>query len=194
MLMAVAGARVTVVDFSGEMLALDRKVARERGLNICTVQTSMTDLSQLAGQAFRIVVQPVSSCYTPELAAVYREVARVTAVGGLYISHHKQPANLQGAAAWDPQKKGYLITEPYYRAGPLPAVIEDCWHREKGTVEFLHRWENLIGDLCRAGFVVEDLAEPRHGDPRAQPGSFRHRSCYLPPYLAIKARKVAPGK
>lgn len=190
-LLAAAGARVTVVDLSAEMLALDRKVARERGLTICTVQTSMTDLRPLGEPAFTIVVQPVSSCYTPDLAAVYREVARVSAAGALYISHHKQPSNLQGGAGWDPRKKGYLITEPYYRAGPLPAVIDDCWHREKGTVEFLHRWENLVGDLCRAGFVVEDLAEPRHGDPRAEPGSFRHRSCYLPPYLAIKARKVA---
>ena len=37
-LYAAAGAQVTVVDISGEMLALDRQVARERRLDVQTVQ------------------------------------------------------------------------------------------------------------------------------------------------------------
>src|SRR5690348_1855580 len=43
-LYAAAGARVTVVDISGEMLSLDRQVAAERGLELRTVETSMDDL------------------------------------------------------------------------------------------------------------------------------------------------------
>ena len=42
-LYAAAGAKVTVVDISGEMLALDRQVAAERGLDITCVQASMDD-------------------------------------------------------------------------------------------------------------------------------------------------------
>ena len=38
--------------------------------------------------------------------------------------------------------------------------------------------------------MIEDLAEPKHGDPVAEPGSFRHRSQYIPPYVAIKARRT----
>jgi hypothetical protein len=57
-------------------------------------------------------------------------------------------------------------------------------------VEYLHRWDELVGALCRAGFVLEDLVEPRRGDPRARPGHFRHRGMFIPPYVRLKARRV----
>jgi hypothetical protein len=117
-------------------------------------------------------------------------VARVTASGGLYISQHKQPTSLQ--AAIEPSLRGYELTEPYYRAGPLPPVIGSP-HRETGTLEFLHRWEELIGGLCRAGFVIEDLIEPLHAKEQAQVGSFGHRSRYVAPYVRIKARRTGAG-
>ena len=47
-LYAAAGAKVTVVDISGEMLALDRQVAAERQLDITCIQASMDDLVGLA--------------------------------------------------------------------------------------------------------------------------------------------------
>jgi SAM-dependent methyltransferase len=189
-LFAAAGALVTVVDLSPEQLALDRQVAGERGLTVTTVQASMDDLAALPDAAFDLVAQPVSTCYVPRLAPVYREVARVTRPGGLYLSQHKQPASLQAEAT--PGARGYELVEPYYRTGPLPPVGGTIL-REEGTLEFLHRWEELIGGLCRAGFVVEDLIEPPHADPRAQPGSFGHRSRYAPPYVRIKARRVGGG-
>ena len=130
----------------------------------------MDDLSMFSAAAFDLVIQPVSTCYVPDVLAVYREVARVTALDGLYISQHKQPASLQAEVL--PAGRGYVLSEPYYRSGPLPPVIEGCLHREAGTMEFLHRWEELIGGLCRAGFVLEDLVEPRHGDLRSEPGAW----------------------
>ena len=186
-LFAAAGAIVTVVDLSPEMLALDRRVAAERGLNIRVVEASMDDLSALAEGSFNIVSQPVSTCYVPDVIAVYREVARVTAAGGLYISQHKQPASLQAGTA--PSARGYELIEPYYRSGPLPPVVGSR-HREAGTLEFLHRWEDLVGGLCRSGFVIEDLREPRHADDTAEAATFRHRSLYVAPYVRIKARRV----
>ena len=181
-------AQVTVVDLSGEMLALDRAVAQERRLEIRTIEASMDDLSALAPASFDIVIQPVSTCYLPRVADVYREVARSRVAGGLYISQHKQPTSLQASAA--PGPRGYDLLEPYYRTGPLPPVAGSP-HRELGTLEFLHRWEELLGGMCRAGFAIEDLYEPLHGDERAALGSFAHRSRYVAPYVRIKARRVA---
>ncbi|HEV2970425.1 MAG TPA: class I SAM-dependent methyltransferase [Pirellulales bacterium] len=186
-LYAAAGAIVTVVDLSAEMLALDRQVAAERGLDVHTVETSMDNLSMLSAGSFDIVIHPVSTCYVPDIAAVYREVARVTAAGGLYVSQHKQPTSLQ--ADTSPSANGYELIEPYYRAGPLPAV-DGSPHREPGTLEFLHRWEELLGGLCRAGFVIEDVIEPLHGDAQAPVGAFAHRSRYVAPYVRIKARRI----
>ena len=188
---AAAGARVTVVDISEAMLELDAKVAAERGLDITPVRASMDDLSALADAIFDVVIHPVSTCYVPDVAPVYAEVARVTKPGGVYISQHKQPASMQGGVKPAPSGKGYEIVEPADRTGPLPAVTGSL-HREEGTIEFLHTWEQLLGGMCRAGFVIEQLIEPRHGDAKAKPGTFEHRSRWLPPYVRVKARRVAP--
>ncbi|MCA9224441.1 MAG: class I SAM-dependent methyltransferase, partial [Planctomycetales bacterium] len=87
-----------------------------------------------------------------------------------------------------PSSRGYELIEPYYRQGPLPDV-QGSRHREAGALEFLHRWEQLLGNLCRAGFVIEDLVEPMHADPEKESGSFEHRSQYVAPYVRIKARR-----
>lgn len=191
-LFAAAGAVVTVVDISPRLLELDREVARARSLSVTTIETSMEDLSMLGEAGFEIVVQPVSSCYVPDVRRVYQQVARVTVPDGIYVSQHKQPAALQAGAV--PSGNGYLMNQPYDGKAPLPKVGSNFLHREAGAVEFLHRWEDLIGGLCQAGFVIEDLAEPRHADPKAEPGTAGHRACYLPPFVKIKARRIGGRK
>jgi len=186
---AEAGAIVTVVDISPAMLELDRKVAADRKLNLRVVEASMDDLSQLGDATFDIVIQPVSTCYIPDIRKCYREVARVLTAGGIYSSQHKQPGSLQTTVQMSPSGRGYELQEIYYRATPLPEVIGSI-HREAGTIEYLHRWEQLLGELCRAGFVIEDVMEPSHADDKAEPGAFGHRSRYVPPYVLIKARRT----
>jgi SAM-dependent methyltransferase len=186
-LYAAAGAIVTVVDISPAQLELDRQVAAERRLQLCTVEASMDAMPMLKAAAFDIVIQPVSTCYLPEIGPVYREVARVTRAGGLYISQHKSPTSLQADVS--PSGRGYELTEPYYRTGPLPPVVGSP-HREEGTLEYLHRWDEVIGLMCRAGFVIEDLIEPLHAKPDADRGSFAHRSQFVAPYVRIKARRL----
>ena len=191
-LYSAAGAEVTVVDLSGAMLELDRRVAAERGLQLRLLQASMDDLSMLLDGEFDIVIHPVSSCYVPEIGKVYHEVARVLRTGGLYISQHKQPSSLQTSVDPLPQG-GYHLRHRYYRnaAVPPPETSNRLGRRlrESGAIEFLHRWEQLIGGLCRAGFVIEDLVEPVHARDDASPASFADRASYVAPYVRIKARR-----
>lgn len=187
-LYAATGADVTVVDVSAAQLELDREVAASRRLTLKTVQTSMDDLSMFRIGEFDIVIHPVSTCYVDDLNAIYQQVAKVTRVHGTYISQHKQPASLQAAVT--PSEQGYELTEPYYRRDPLPNV-RGSLHREEGTLEYIHRWEQLIGAMCRSGFVIEDLTEPKHGEPKATPGTFAHRSQFVAPYVRIKARRTS---
>lgn len=186
-LYAVAGAQVTVLDLSPEMLALDREQAEHRNVKVKDICASMTDLSQFAEAEFDIVHQPVSTCYIPDLNLVYREIARVLKPQGLYISQHKQPTSLQ-ITDRDARDR-YVVGLEYYQKGSLP-VVHDESYREAGTVEFLHRWEQLIGGLCRCGFVIEDLVEPCRADWNAPAGDFRHRGRFIAPYLRIKARRT----
>ncbi len=192
-LYAAAGAVVTVVDLSRAMLELDRRVASERGYSLRLFETSMEDLSMLKDREFDIVIHPVSSCYVPDIVVVYREVARILRPGGIYISQHKQPVSLQ--ASIDPLPQGgYQLQHRYYRDTPLPG-IESTGRtgrrlRESGAIEFIHRWEQLIGGMCRAGFVIEDLSEPLHARDDSQRGSFAERAGYVAPYVRIKARRI----
>lgn len=186
---AAAGAAVTVVDFSAAMLELDRQVAQERGFSLRTIETSMDDLSMFRTGEFDLVIHPVSTCYVSDVSRVFREVARVTRSGGLYINQHKQPTSLQ--ATLEPQVGGqYAITAPYYSKQPLPPTNSTNLVREPGTWEYVHRWEELLGGLCRAGFVIEDLTEPLHAQAQAEPGTFAHRSQFIAPYVRIKARRT----
>ncbi|WP_145084168.1 class I SAM-dependent methyltransferase [Anatilimnocola aggregata] len=186
-LYAAAGARVTVVDISAAQLELDREVAAERRLEVHTVEASMDNLQCFQASEFDLVVQPVSTCYVPQIGPVYAEVARITRPGGLYVSQHKTPQSLQ--ADVQASAKGYELTEPYYRTGPLPPVVGSR-HREEGTHEYLHRWDEILGLMCRSGFVIEDLVEPLHTKPDAIPGSWEHRSKFVAPYVRIKARRT----
>jgi ubiquinone/menaquinone biosynthesis C-methylase UbiE len=191
-LYSAAGAEVTVVDLSRAMLDLDRQVAVQRGMSLRLIEASMDNLSMLQDGEFDIVIQPVSTCYVPDVRPVFAEVARVLRPGGLYISQHKQPISLQ--ASIDPNRDGrYAIEHRYYRDAPIPATSSTSVAarrlRESGAIEFVHRWEQLIGGICRAGFVIEDLTEPLHAKKDAPIGSFAGRATYIAPYVRIKARR-----
>jgi len=181
-LFAAAGAIVTVVDFSERQLDHDRREASARNLNLKTLCASIDDLQAIEPSTFDLAVQPVSACYVPDVERVYREVARVIRPGGLYLVQHKQPAGLQ-AAEDEPR-----IAHPYVEGAPLPASSAD--HREPGTTEYLHTLDALLGGLCRAGFVIEAVAEPPRADALAPKGTPGHRAWFLPPYLKVKARRL----
>jgi SAM-dependent methyltransferase len=177
---------VTVVDLSGSMLRLDEREAARRNIVVRTIQGSMDDLSMLNDSTFDLVHQPVSTCYVPRLVPVYREIARVLRAGGIYISQHKQPTSLQ--VTHRDAKDRYVLGIEYYHSEALQDV-PDRTYREAGAVEYLHSWEELVGELCRAGFVLEDLVEPDRSDRQAPPGHFAHRGRFVAPYVRLKARR-----
>lgn len=185
-LYAAAGANVTVVDLSPEMLRLDRVEAMRRNVVVRTIEASMEDLSMLDEAGFDIVHQPVSTCYARNVSGVFQQVARVLRDDGLYVSQHKQPTSMQ-IGGRDAGNR-YVIGVEYYHNGPLPPTA-DATYREAGAVEYLHRWEVLVGGLCRAGFVIEDLREPCRADPQAPPGHYGHRGRFVAPYVRLKARR-----
>jgi SAM-dependent methyltransferase len=185
---AAAGAIVTVVDISPVMLELDQAMAKKKSLNIKTVEASMDDLSMLGDETFDIVIHPVSTCYVPDVAAVYAQVARVLVAGGIYISQHKQPTSLQ--TSLDVDGGSYRLQQSYFRSAPLPAATRPNLVREDGTLEYIHRWESLLGSMCKAGLFIEALTEPLHAKPDSAVNSFEHRSQFVAPYVRIKARKA----
>ena len=186
-LYAAAGANVTVVDLSESMLRLDTREAKRRRFRVQTVHTSMDDLSMFADESFDIVHQPVSSCYVPDLKPVYAGIARVLRSHGLYISQHKQPVSLQ--ISHRSERQQFVIGVENYHEGPLPQQ-QDTAYRESGATEYLHRLDQIVGDLCLAGFVIEDLREPKRADYKVDVSHFGYRGRFVPPYVRMKARRV----
>lgn len=186
-LYAAAGANVTVVDLSESMLKLDAREAKRRRFQIQTVQASMDDLTMFADESFDIVHQPVSTCYVPDLKPVYAGIARVLRSHGLYISQHKQPVSLQ--ISHRNERQQFVIGIEYYHEGPLPQQ-QDTSYRESGATEYLHRLEQIIGDLCQAGFLIEDLREPKRANYQVDVSHFGYRGRFVPPYVRMKARRI----
>jgi SAM-dependent methyltransferase len=182
---AAAGADVTVVDISPAMLELDNDVARKLGLSLRTIETSMDNLSMLADGSFDIVIQPVSSCYLPKLTRMFREVARVSAKGCVYVSQHKQPSSLQTSIR--PTANGYVWQLEASSSSALKEPATPNLVREPGTLEYVHSLQDILGGMCRAGFAIEEFLEPQHADVDADVGSFEHRSRFVCPYMRIKA-------
>lgn len=191
-LYAAAGAEVTVVDLSSGMLDLDRQVARDRSLSIRIVQANMDHMPMLQQAEFDLVIHPVSTCYVPCVAPVFAEISRVLRPGGLYVSQHKQPTSLQASTART-STGIYGLAHTYYRNQPVPPVESQNSVsrrlRESGATEYLHRWEQIVGGICRAGFVIEDLIEPVHAKDDAEANSFADRARFIAPYVRIKARR-----
>jgi len=190
-LYCAAGSMVTVVDLSPEMLKLDRQVAFERKMDIRLIESDMCNLRSLQDGEFDLVVHPVSTCYVSQVPEVFQEVARVLRIGGLYISQHKQPINLQASLL--PVAGKYVIERPAKTGGIADPSVQASRLREPGTREVIHSLQTILGGICRAGFVIEDFAEPQHGKIEQHPGTFGHRCAFQPPYIRIKTRRVSKG-
>lgn len=188
-LYTAAGAEVTVLDLSPVMLERDREAAQRFGMKMRIIEGTMRDLSMFREGEFDLVAHPVSTCYVREPAEVFVQVAQVLRPGGLYVSQHKQPANLQ--ATLQPRDGYYFLETEVGSAAKSVHAGETSWLREPNTIEYAHSLEVLLGGICRAGMVIEEVSEPDHARTDAPPGSMGHRSRFIPPYLRVKARRVA---
>jgi ubiquinone/menaquinone biosynthesis C-methylase UbiE len=190
-LYAAAGARVTVLDISEGMLELDRLVCHRHRFDVRLIQGSMVAMPMLRDNEFDLVVHPVSTCYIPDVRPVFAEVARVLRGGGLYISQHKSPFNLQTSLCTE--RGRYWIES---EVGAIAKKVEPGQSsslRESYAKEFAHSIESILGGICRSGMHIEDLSEPEHANASAEPDSPGHRARFVPPYIRIKARRAKPS-
>ena len=180
--LAAAGAIVTVFDNSPRQLAQDRLVAERDNLSIQTVQGDMRDLHVFADESFRLVVNPCSNCFVPDVRPVWREVFRVLATGGTLLAGFINPA----AFIFDDEasERGELIVRH-----PLPYSDDFSLteQEQKKLIEagepfiFSHSLEDLIAGQTDVGFVITGLYEDtRPGKPLSK---------YMPEMIATRARK-----
>ena len=182
-LYAAAGADVTVVDISPGMLDGDRRELSRRGLTgVRLIRGDMTDLSTLADASFDLVVQPVSTCYVPDVRPVYREVARVLRGDGIYVSQHKTPTNLQTSLRCN-RRNRYEIEHPYREGirietadrGPAASRLQKL---DRARFPQTRGGRSRTGRLASAG-IGRDRVSASLGSParRSVPKWFCHHRC-----------------
>ena len=173
------------------MLRLDHEVARIRKLKIQTIQTSMDQLDMLGASEFDLVIHPGQYLLLGRgrSGIPCRGPASCVPVGSISVSINN-PSICRADLKPLPSLSGqtYSLRHAHDLKQALPVFEGESPWRETGTREFIHGWEALIGSMCRAGFLIEDLMEPQHGNAHAPVGSKGHRARFVAPYVRIKAR------
>ncbi|MFZ3578883.1 class I SAM-dependent methyltransferase [Virgibacillus sp. DJP39] len=165
--LAAAGAEVTVVDLSAKQLEQDRIVAERDGLNIVTVQGSMTDLHFFDNEQFDIIVNPVSNLFVENLSPVWKEASRVLRDNGILIAGFTNP--LLFIFDDEEDMKGNLVVKnsiPSYSLDNLTEREAEEYLEANNTIEFGHTLEDQIQGQIDAGFVIAGLYEDDFGGNR----------------------------
>ncbi len=156
-LLAAAGAKVTVLDLSENMLNKDRRMAKQYDLPLRIEHGSMTDLSRFADECFDCILNPASLFYVPDVHQVFRECYRVLKHGGSLILAAPNPI----AYICD-----YVQTEDggYYKAvNRMP--YRSTEHSEQGNwVEYGHTMEDYLGGQLACGLVIKGYIEQQQED------------------------------
>ena len=162
-LLAAAGARVTVFDFSQQQLQIDQTVAAENGLEIQTVQGDMRDLNCLEDAEFDLIVHPCATNFCPEVRPIWKEAFRVLRQGGSLLAGFINPVNyLFDAVDLDKGKFRVRHRIPYSDLD-LPEDERELTIGDERPIEFGHTLSDLIGGQTDAGFVIDGMFEDRWG-------------------------------
>jgi SAM-dependent methyltransferase len=194
------GARVTVLDLTPGQLQHDRTAAEHYGYEVTTIQGDMRDLSVFDDTSFDLIDQPISIALVPDVRVVYREVARVLRVGGLYAVDHMEPATyptcFEGPDnGWD--GTGYRIAEPYV-GGPIRRRPDGSESMLEGEPigEFRHLFCDMFNGLIESNLAIRCVWEyPRQAEltKPVEPGSEEHYKQWVASALSIVAERVRPG-
>jgi len=184
--MAAAGAKVTVLDNSPRQLEGDRRVAEREGLEIATIQGDMADLSAFGDDTFGLVINPASTCFVPDVRAVWREAARVLRPGGALLAGFANPVNY--LFDYDLAERGVLEvrhTIPYSDLTSRSEGERRAQMEQEEPLEFGHTLERLIGGQLEAGLVITGFFDD------VAPGDAI--SARIPTFIATRAVKGRVG-
>ncbi len=166
--LAALGWNVTSVDISEQQLAIAQRRAARLDLDIRFVRADVTDMPTISDDAFDLVCSTNGLfVWISDLAALFRETARILRPDGLYAGYDVHPFQ----RPWKDQPGELAMGKPYFDTGPYRDVAED------GTTSFEFHWKfsDLLNAITGAGLTLLRLGESPAVDSR-----FWHGASYEP--------------
>ncbi len=186
-ILAAAGARVAVLDYSPKQLEQDRLVAQRESLLITTVHGDMANLCMFGDAMFDYIVHPVSNVFVPNVLPVWKEASRVLRPGGVLLAGFVNPAlyifDLELADRTGELRVRYAL--PYADTDHLDEEYQRGLAEKGEPFEFSHTLESQIGGQTAAGFAITDFYEDR--DTSADALALNK---YMPTFIATRAVKL----
>lgn len=160
--MARAGALVTAVDCSLAAITYAEQTARAEGLDIRHERRNSNDLFGLADASFDVVLCSMMLMDCEDLTGTLREIVRVLVPGGsLFVSILHPCFNGDYERGIGRQGKGEnreVVVKNYFEPriweAPLPSGTRSVIWRHRALSEY-------VKAFLAAGFVIEDMDEPR---------------------------------
>lgn len=183
-LMALAGAQVTLFDISGKQLEQDKKYCEELGLQMAIIQGDMRDLSCFDDKSFDLIFNPTSTVFIDSVHSMYEHCHRILKPGGEFLTSITNPIL-------------YLFDEKKIRKGKMKvkytlpySTVKSLSEKELGkrllkhdTLEFSHTLQDSLAGLTDAGFLLAGIYTDVSGNMTLD--SFIH-DCYL----GVRAKKA----
>lgn len=152
------GARCTVLDYSEKQCESERMVAAREGYNVNVIRGDMTRPLPFPDESFDIIFHPVSDCYVKEVKPIFRECYRVLKKGGIFLAGFDNGINF----LFDDDElvvKYALPFDPLSNKEMYEVSVKNDW-----GIQFSHTFEELIGGLLEAGFILTDVYEDTDGE------------------------------
>lgn len=156
------GAVVTGVDFSGEAVALARRLSAECAIPARFIQSNLYDLPDVLDETFDIVYTSYGVLtWLPDLAGWARIAARYLKPGGVFYMAEFHPFAMVFDDNAVPPRVGY----PYFYEGPLefPTTAPYADHTAQVQQPVSYEWAYPLGEvvssLVNAGLRIQFLHE-----------------------------------
>jgi SAM-dependent methyltransferase len=153
--LAIEGARVTAFDLSAGMLRYAAAANEATGVDVPLVRANAERLP-FASESFDIACSAFGGVpFVADVAATFREVARVLRPGGSWVFAVTHP--MRWIFPDDPGPNGLHVTSSYFDRTPYVEVDADG---HATYVEYHRTLGDLIRALTGAGLTLVDLVEP----------------------------------
>lgn len=198
--LARAGARLTGIDLSAEMVAHARAAEASDPLGIAYDIGSFSDLSPYDEGSFDACISTMALMDGPDIQGAMRAAHRVLRPGGWIAFSVLHPCFMTPLLRWPSREYGH---ETHLEIGDYfaDAIDDEHWRFSKAKRDepavtlfrvprFAHRLEDYLNAVTESGLMLERVGEPRPTEQMAEefPWLRRYRR-HAPMILMIRARR-----